>query len=42
MDSDITIRRVDPDEWDAFSKIAEITFGDTMTDKRRAGAKAEF
>ncbi len=42
MDSDITIRGVHPDEWDAFSRVAELVFGDSMTDERRARAKASF
>jgi predicted acetyltransferase len=42
MDNDITIRRVDPDEWDAFSRVAELAFGETMTDEQRARAMDGF
>ncbi len=42
MDSDITIRKVDPDEWEAFCRVAELVFGDAMTDERRAMNKAAF
>jgi predicted acetyltransferase len=42
MDNDITIRRVDPDEWDAFSRVAEVAFGETMTDEQRARAMDGF
>ncbi|HZD01413.1 MAG TPA: GNAT family N-acetyltransferase [Actinomycetes bacterium] len=42
MESDIKIRRADPDEWDAFSRVAELVFGQTMTDERRARAGGAF
>jgi predicted acetyltransferase len=42
MDRDISIRGVDPDEWDAFSRVAELVFADAMSDERRALAKREF
>src|SRR6266540_6846971 len=42
MDSDISIRGVDPDEWDAFSRVAELVFADAMSDERRVLNKRAF
>jgi predicted acetyltransferase len=42
MESEIRIRRVEPDEWERFSRIAELVFADIMNDERRAAGKAAF
>src|SRR5919197_896327 len=42
MDTDIKIRAVHPEEWDAFCQVFAVAFGETLPDERRAQARDMF